>query len=57
MRAAALRATQVQPGNPAGWTLLAIAYGDTAAGQAAWRQVLILSPYDQRARAAVEAAE
>jgi hypothetical protein len=47
----------VQPGNPAGWTLLAIAYGDTAAGQAAWRQVLILSPYDQRARAAVEAAE
>ncbi len=54
MRAAAVRATEVQPGNPAGWAMLAIAYGDTAAGQAAWRQVLVLSPYDERARLAVE---
>ena len=57
MRAAARRATEVQPDNPAGWTLLAIAYGDTPAGQAAWRRVLVLSPYDQRAQLAVRAAE
>ena len=55
-RAAALRATQVQPDNPAGWVLLAIASGDTAEGQAAWQRVLVLSPQDQRARVAVEAA-
>lgn len=57
MRAAALRATQVQPGNPAGWALLAVAYGDTPEGLAAWRQVLVLSPTDARARLALEAIE
>lgn len=56
LRRAAVRATQVQPDNPAGWVLVAIAYGDTAQGQAAWRRVLVLSPQDQRARVAVEAA-
>ena len=57
MRAAARRATQVQPGNPAGWALLAVAYGDTPEGLAAWRQVLVLSPNDARARLALEAIE
>ncbi len=57
MRAAAQRATQVQPGNPAGWALLAVAYGDTPEGLAAWRQVLVLSPNDARARLALEAIE
>ncbi len=57
MRMAARRATEVQPSNPAGWTLLAIAYGDTAAGRAAWQQVLVLSPQDQRARLALEATD
>ena len=57
MRAAARRATQVQPGNPAGWALLAVAYGDTPEGLAAWRQVLVLSPNDSRARLALEAIE
>ena len=57
MRAAARRATQVQPGNPAGWALLAVAYGDTPEGLEAWRQVLVLSPNDARARLALEAIE
>jgi O-antigen ligase len=57
MRAAAQRATRVQPGNPAGWALLAVAYGDTPEGLAAWRQVLVLSPNDARARLALEAIE
>jgi len=57
MRAAARRATQVQPQNPAGWTLLAIAYGGSAAGRAAWQQVLVLSPGDARARLALEATD
>ena len=57
MRMAARRATEVQPDNPAAWTLLAISYGDTAAGRAAWQQVLVLSPQDQRARLALEATD
>jgi hypothetical protein len=57
LRDAARRATEVQPDNPAGWSLLAIAYGDTAAGAAAWRRVLVLSPQDSRARLALEATE
>ena len=57
MRMAARRATEVQPDNPAAWTLLAISYGDTAAGRAAWQQVLVLSPHDQRARLALEATD
>jgi hypothetical protein len=57
MRDAAHRATEVQPDNPAGWSLLAIAYGDTPEGAAAWRRVLVLNPQDSRARLALEAAE
>lgn len=57
MRAAARRATQVQGRNPAGWGLLAVAYGDSAEGRAAWRRVLVLNPRDQRARRALEALD
>ena len=57
LRDAARRATEVQPDNPAGWSLLAIAYGDTPAGAAAWRRVLVLNPQDARARLALEATE
>ncbi len=57
MRVAAQRATQVQPQNPAAWVLLATAYGDTPAGLAAWREVLVLSPLDARARLAIEATD
>jgi len=53
MQRAAQRATQVQPANPAGWVLLAVAYGDTPQGDSAWRQVLALNPYDMRARTAL----
>ncbi len=56
MRIAALRATQVQPDNPAGWALLAVAYGATPEGDDAWRHVLALSPHDRRALLALEAA-
>ncbi|MSO44063.1 MAG: hypothetical protein EXQ74_01950 [Thermoleophilia bacterium] len=57
MRQAAQRATEVQPANPTGWTILAIAYGDSPTGEAAWRQVLMLSPFDARARAVLQAIE
>lgn len=57
LRDAARQATDVQPDNPAGWSLLAIAYGDTPEGAEAWRRVLLLSPQDSRARLALEAIE
>ncbi|MGB1627611.1 MAG: hypothetical protein ACPHET_07545, partial [Miltoncostaeaceae bacterium] len=53
LRTSAERATEVQPANPAGWVLLAIAFGDTPRGDAAWREVLALSPNDVRARIAL----
>lgn len=53
LRDAARDATIVQPDNPGGWTVLALALGDTPAGRAAWRHVLVLNPLDQRARAAL----
>lgn len=54
LRDAARRATEVQPDNPEAWTVLALALGDTAAGRAAWREVLRLNPLDARARASLE---
>ena len=53
MRRAALRATEVQPANPAAWSLLAVAYGDSPEADAAWRRVLELNKYDVRAAVAL----
>jgi len=53
LRDAARQATTVQPDNPEGWTVLALAVGDTPEGRAAWRHVLLLNPLDARAHAAL----
>jgi len=53
LRNAARTATEVQPDNPEGWTVLALTLGDTDAARAAWGRVLVLSPLDARARAAL----
>ena len=56
LRDAARKATEVQPDNPEGWTVLALALGDTRAGRAAWAHVLQLDPLDAKARAALGVA-